>query len=127
MSEFIDYGNYDFRRVRNSDFVDKSGLIEFTNRKLDTEKSFICISRPRRFGKSVAAKMLYAYYDRSSDSRELFKGLEIEKAKDYETHLNKYPTIYIDWNRFANIKSKVVLKEAQKKIIKDLKDSYPFL
>jgi hypothetical protein len=94
---------------------------------LDTEKSFICISRPRRFGKSVAAKMLYAYYDRSSDSRELFKGLEIEKAKDYETHLNKYPTIYIDWNRFANIKSKVVLKEAQKKIIKDLKDSYPFL
>ena len=127
MSEFIDYGNYDFQSVRDSDFVDKSGLIAFTNERIGKVKKFICISRPRRFGKSVAAQMLYAYYDRSSDSRELFKGLEIEKVKDYETHLNKYPTIYIDWNRFANIKSKVVLKEAQKKIIKDLKDSYPFL
>ncbi len=127
MSEFIDYGNYDFRRVRNSDFVDKSGLIEFTNRKLDTEKSFICISRPRRFGKSVAAKMLYAYYDRSSDSRELFKGLEVEKAKDYETHLNKYPTIYIDWNWFSDEDKETVVKAAQKRIVADLKDTYPFL
>ena len=127
MSEFIDYGNYDFRRVRNSDFVDKSGLIDFTNRKLDTEKSFICISRPRRFGKSVAAKMLYAYYDRSSDSRELFKGLEAEKAKDYETHLNKYPTIYIDWNWFSDEDKETVVKAAQKRIVADLKDTYPFL
>ena len=71
--------------------------------------------------------MLYAYYDRSSDSRELFRGLEIEKAKDYETHLNKYPTIYIDWNRFADIKSDVVVKEAQKWIVSDLKKSYPML
>ncbi|MBQ3636637.1 MAG: AAA family ATPase [Bacteroidales bacterium] len=127
MSEFIDYGNYDFQSVRDSDFVDKSGLIEFTNERIGKERKFICISRPRRFGKSVAAKMLYAYYDRSSDSRELFRGLEAEKAKDYETHLNKYPTIYIDWNRFANIKSKVALKEAQKWIVSDLKKSYPML
>ena len=65
MSEFIDYGNYDFRSVRNSDFVDKSDLLNFLNERIDSECKYICVSRPRRFGKSVAAKMAYAYYDRS--------------------------------------------------------------
>ena len=102
MSKFLDYGNSDFNRIKNSNFVDKSGLINVLNEKIDTEKSFMCISRPRRFGKSVAAKMIYAYYDRSCDSRELFKGLEITKSPDFEKHLNKYPTIYLDWNFFVS-------------------------
>jgi len=127
MCNFIDYGNSDFRSVRNSDFVDKSGLICVLNEKIDTEKRFVCISRPRRFGKSVAAKMLYAYYDRSCDSRELFEGLEITKSPDFEKHLNKYPTIYLDWNFFATCDKNTVVKDAQKAIIKDLKNSYPFL
>jgi hypothetical protein len=127
MSKFLDYGNSDFRSVRNSDFVDKSGLINALNEKIDKEKRFMCISRPRRFGKSVAAKMIYAYYDRSCDSRELFKGLEITKSPDFEKHLNKYPTIYLDWNYFASKDKTTVVKESQKTIIKDLKESYPFL
>ena len=127
MSDYIDYGNSDFRRVINSNFVDKSGLLAFLNSNLDTEQSFICISRPRRFGKSVAAKMAYAYYDRSCDSSKLFTGLEITKNPDYKTHLNKYPTIFIDWNRFANVPKNEILKEAQKCFVADLKKSYPFL
>ena len=127
MSEFIDYGNSDFRTVINSDFVDKSGLLNFLNKNLDTETKYICISRPRRFGKSVAAKMTYAYYDRSSKSDELFDGLEITKSPDYKTHLNKYPTIYIDWNRFATYKKETIVTEAQRKIVADLKKSYPDL
>ena len=127
MSDYIDYGNSDFRRVINSNFVDKSGLLAFLNSNLDTEQSFICISRPRRFGKSVAAKMAYAYYDRSCDSSKLFTGLEITKNPDYKTHLNKYPTIFIDWNRFANVPKIEILKEAQKCFVADLKKSYPFL
>ncbi|MBQ3619936.1 MAG: AAA family ATPase, partial [Bacteroidales bacterium] len=127
MSDYIDYGNSDFRRVINSNFVDKSGLLAFLNSNLDTEQSFICISRPRRFGKSVAAQMAYAYYDRSSKSEELFEGLEITKNPDYKTHLNKYPTIYIDWNRFADIPKNEILKVAQKRFVKDLKESYDFL
>ncbi len=127
MSDYIDYGNSDFRRVINSNFVDKSGLLAFLNSNLDTEQSFICISRPRRFGKSVAAKMAYAYYDRSCDSSKLFNGLEITKNPDYKTHLNKYPTIFIDWNRFANVPKNEILKEAQKCFVADLKKSYPFL
>ena len=127
MSEFIDYGDYDFRTVRNSDFVDKSDLLNFLNGKIDTEGKYICVSRPRRFGKSVAAKMAYAYYDRSSKSDELFEGLEITKSPDYKKHLNKYPTIYIDWNRFAAYKMETIITEAQKYIVKDLKKSYPDL
>ncbi|MCR4560368.1 MAG: ATP-binding protein [Bacteroidales bacterium] len=127
MSDFIDYGNYDFKRVKNSNFVDKSGLLNILNRNIDTENSFMCISRPRRFGKSVAAKMAYAYYDRSMSSAELFEGLEITKSPDYKKHLNKYPTIYIDWNRFADVPKNEILKEAQKCFIADLRKSYSFL
>ena len=127
MSEFIDYGNSDFESVKNSKFVDKSGLLNVLNSNIDTEDRFMCISRPRRFGKSVAAKMAYAYYDRFSDSRKLFDDLEISKSPDYEKHLNKYPTIFIDWNRFAAIKKSDIVTVAQKKIVADLKKSYPFL
>ena len=103
MSQFIDYGNSDFRSVKNSNFIDKSGLLNILNKNMDTDNRFICISRPRRFGKSVAAQMAYAYYDRSCDSTKLFDGLEITKSPEYKTHLNKYPTIFIDWKRFAEI------------------------
>ena len=127
MGQFIDNGNFAFQRIKNSDFVDKSGLLNILNKNMDTESSFMCISRPRRFGKSVAAKMAYAYYDRKSDSKVLFNGLEITKSPDYEKHLNKYPTIFIDWNTFANIPDKDKLKEAQLSIIADLKLSYNFL
>ena len=127
MGQFIDRENYGFRRVKNSDFVDKTGLLNILNRNMDTENGFMCISRPRRFGKSVAAEMAYAYYDRNSDSRNLFEGLEITKSPDYEKHLNKYPTIFIDWNTFANVPDKDKLKEAQKSVIADLKQSYDIL
>ena len=127
MGQFIDRENYGFRCAINSNFVDKSGLLNILNRNLDTENRFICVSRPRRFGKSVAAEMAYAYYDRNSDSRNLFEGLEITKSPDYEKHLNKYPTIFIDWNTFANVPDKDKLKEAQKSVIADLKQSYDIL
>ena len=127
MGQFIDRENYGFRSAINSDFVDKSGLLNILNRNLGSENRFMCISRPRRFGKSVAAEMAYAYYDRNSDSRNLFEGLEITKSPDYEKHLNKYPTIFIDWNTFANVPDKDKLKEAQKSIIADLKQSYDIL
>ena len=127
MSEFIDYGNWDFQSVRKSNFVDKSGLLNVLNKNIDSENRFICVSRPRRFGKSVAAKMAYAYYDRSSDSRQLFSGLEITQSPDFEQHLNKYPTIYIDWNRFAEIDKYERLRVAQQRLCADLKESYPFL
>ena len=89
MGAYIHIGNEGFKRALNSEYVDKKGLIAEINATLFTEKSFTCVSRCRRFGQSMAAKMLRAYYDCSCDSRTLFKGLEIEKHPSFDKHLNK--------------------------------------
>ncbi len=127
MGIFIDKGNIAFNGIRNSAFIDKSGLLGILNESIDTSHRYICVSRPRRFGKSVAAKMIYAYYDRKSDSAPLFDDLEIAKLPSYKKYLNKYPTIYIDWNTFAENDTQTVVEDAQKTVIQDLKTSYPFL
>lgn len=127
MALYIDKGSAGFESVLNSDFVDKTGVIEMLNASINTESRFICVSRPRRFGKTVAANMIYAYYNRKADGRTLFNGLEITNSSTYEKYLNKFPTIYIDLNEFAQIDRKLVVKEFQKIVVKDLKLSYPDL
>ena len=101
MGVYINKGNEAFQGARNSEYVDKSGLIAVVNGTLNTEYRFSCVTRCRRFGKSMAAEMLCAYYDMSCDSRELFRGLEIENDPSFEKHLNKYPVIYIDITDFT--------------------------
>ena len=101
MGTFINIGNAGFRRIRNSEYVDKSGLIAIVNSSLFTERCFSCVTRCRRFGKSMAAKMLCAYYDHSVDSRNLFTDLEIANDPTFEEHLNKYPVIYLDLTEFV--------------------------
>ena len=83
---YIDKGNGAFRQTRNSEYIDKSGLISVVNQTLFTEQKFTCVTRCRRFGKSMAAKMLAAYYDRSCDSRSLFADLKIEQDPTFEEH-----------------------------------------
>ena len=100
MGKYINRGNDDFKRILNSEYVDKTGLIAIVNRTLFTERSYSCVTRCRRFGKSMAAKMLAAYYDCSCDSRSLFAGLAIEQDASFEEHLNKYPVIYLDMTDF---------------------------
>ena len=85
MGFYINKGNKGFRMVRNSEYVDKSELIAAVNRTLFTEQRFSCVSRCRRFGKSMAAKMLAAYYDCSCDSRELFADPERYLVRSGET------------------------------------------
>ena len=101
MGLYINLGNNGFRTARNSEYVDKSGLIGVVNRTLDTIYKFTCVSRCRRFGKSMAAAMLSAYYDKSCDSRPLFADLEIANDPTFETHLNKYSVIFIDMSNFT--------------------------
>lgn len=101
MGTYINKGNEAFDDIRNDEYIDKSGMISVINSSLRTERRFSCVTRCRRFGKSMAAKMLCAYYDRSCDSRELFRGLEIENAPSFEKHLNKYSVIYIDITDFT--------------------------
>lgn len=73
-------------------------MIAELNKLVDTENNYICISRPRRFGKSMAGNMLAAYYSKGCDSRELFKDLKIAQDKSYEEYLNKLNVIKIDLN-----------------------------
>ncbi len=103
MGIYLNPGNDLFYEAVNSDiYVDKSMLIDLTNKSLRKTTKHICISRPRRFGKSMAANMLAAYYDRSCDSRELFRGLAISETPDFEKHLNKYNVFQIDVREFAS-------------------------
>ena len=101
MGKYIHIGNAEFTSVRRDEYVDKSMLIKYVNGVLGTQRKFMCVTRARRFGKSIAAKMLNAYYDESVDSHALFADLTIAKDNSYETNLNKYPVIYLDVNNFT--------------------------
>ena len=101
MGTYINIGNEGFQRIRNSEYIDKSGLIAAVNKTLFTEQAFSCVTRCRRFGKSMAAKMLCAYYDHSVDSRSLFADLQIAQYPSFEEHLNKYPVIFLDMTSFV--------------------------
>ena len=89
MGTYLNLGNSGFQSVRNSEYVDKSELISIVNSTINTEQRCSCVTRCRRFGKSVAAKMLCAYYDQSCDSRHLFEDLKITGDASFEQHLNK--------------------------------------
>ena len=101
MGTYINKGNSEFRDIVNSEYVDKTSLIPLINATLNTESRYSCVTRCRRFGKSMAAKMLCAYYDKSCDSRELFRGLVAEKADSFEKYLNKYYVISVDMTDFT--------------------------
>ena len=101
------------RQSRKSEiFIDKSMMIAELNKLVDTENKFLCISRPRRFGKSMAGNMIAAYYSKGCDSRELFKDLKIAQDKSYEEYLNKLNVIKIDLNaEYMMVKDKPNLIE----------------
>jgi len=126
MGLYINIGNAGFQRIRNSEYVDKSGLISIVNGTLFTERSFSCVTRSRRFGKSMAAKMLCAYYDRSCDSRGLFADLAIASAPSFEQHLNKYPVIYLDMSDFTErFKNDGIVDRIREKLLEDVLGAYP--
>ena len=129
MARYIDKGNMGFREARNGEYVDKSGLISVVNSTLGTEFKFSCVSRARRFGKSMAAKMLMAYYDRSCDSRELFEDLEIARDASFEKHLNKYPVIYLDMTEFITDyrNDAAIVAHIKEKVKADIEKAYPQL
>lgn len=130
MGLYLNVGNAGFTSIRKGIYVDKTGMISFINRTLGTKDKLTCVSRPRRFGKSFAAQMLCAYYDKSCDSRELFEGLEITKDDSFETYLNQYDVIYLDITGFiskASIKGELqkVVVNIQDEVTTELAVSYP--
>lgn len=97
LGRFLNPDNAAFKRTLNSKiYVDKTEFLDFTNQMINTNSSFICNSRPRRFGKSVTADMLTAYYSRGCDSKKLFSDLKIGSLENFEENLNKYNVIHFD-------------------------------
>ena len=128
MGRFVNPDSSAFQVALNSRiYVDKTGLIEYTNSVLDTTNAYICNSRPRRFGKSYAANMLAAYYSKGTDSEQMFSGLKISKDADFKKHLNKYDVIHIDIQWFlANCDdADKVVSFITKSVLDELRGIYP--
>ena len=101
MGFYLNPGNKGFwESVRSKIYVDKTDLIACTNELINTEQKYICVSRPRRFGKSMALKMLAAYYSRGCDSADLFRGCRIKRKKTFQVHLNRYDVICLNMQQF---------------------------
>lgn len=128
MGNYLNPGTKAFQESLNSRiYVDKTRLIAKTNAILNTQQKFACVSRPRRFGKSMAADMLAAYYEREEDSAELFDELAISRSESYREHLNRYNVLKINMQDFLSAASSVdeMLQLFQSEIIADLKTRYP--
>lgn len=102
MGIYLNPGNEEFKRIIKSNYIDKTGLIGIINSKIGTKKNLVCVSRPRRFGKSYAAQMLCAYYDSTCDSKDLFSEYIIAKEDDGLSYLNEFNVIYLDITSFIS-------------------------
>ena len=128
MGRYLNPGMESFIRSVNSEiYVDKTGLIQYTNRVMNTLQGYVCVSRPRRFGKSMAANMLTAYYSRGCDSRELFSKFEISESPDFEKYRNQYNTISLNMQEFLSRSDSVeaLVDRVKKLVLRDLKKEYP--
>lgn len=130
MGSYLNPENEKFYQSVNSEiYVDKTGLIEYCNRVMNTLQRYLCMSRPRRFGKSVTADMLVAYYSRGCDSQELFAPFEIAATAAYEKHRNQYNTIFLNMQEFLSQSDSMdcMLQLIRKSMIWDMLGEYPEL
>lgn len=128
MGIYLNPGNDEFYNAvkKSKIYVDKTELLEFTNSVLCGEHKNVCVSRPRRFGKSMAANMLVAYYSKGCKSKELFDELKIAKKQDYYEHLNKYNVIHINMIDFLSRAASIddLIDYLQKRLLWDIKKEY---
>ena len=135
MGIYVNPGNEKFMSaIRSKIYVDKTRLLEYTNSVIDTEQRYLCVSRPRRFGKSIAASMLAAYYSTGCNSTDIFDRYLIGNTTDYKQHLNHYPVIHVDLNDFRHrldfhtgelISPSDTVRLFHSEIISELKEYYP--
>ncbi|RGB74247.1 AAA family ATPase [Absiella sp. AM09-50] len=115
--------------IASEPYVDKSLLIDKLNSFIRTRNRFICITRPRRFGKTMNATMLGAYYTQGYDAHDLFKNLKIAQTTSYEKHINKHHVFYIDFSRMPDYcdSYRTYIDSIMKTIKEDLMNIYPKL
>ena len=125
MGIYFNPGNGSFLRARNSQiFVDKTGLIEYLNKRLCTEENCIAVSRARRFGKSHAAGMIDAYYSLGSESSGLFDDTKIAKSSDYKKYMNKYNVIHLDISSFWDFYKDNIVEKIVEYICDEIREVY---
>ena len=127
MGIYVNPGNVAFQKALNSKiYVDKTLLIDATNSRIGTADCFLCVSRPRRFGKSMAADMLVSYYSKGCDSGALFAERKIEEAESFKTHLNQHNVIRLDVQRFLYKESHLdtFIDRIQEVVIRELETEY---
>lgn len=113
--------------VRSEIFIDKTEMIQYLNTLVRTKQKYVSVSRPRRFGKTMAADMLCAYYSRTADSRALFEKRLISRQTDWDRYLGKFDVIRIVMTDFirTDMPVRTCLKRLEKRILKDLSKAYP--
>ena len=124
MGRFLNPDYSAFETALNSEiYIDKTGLLAYTNKVINTKQAFICNSRPRRFGKSVTADMLTAYYSKGCDSADIFADYEISHVGDFRQHLNRYDVIHLDiqWCLAPAKGAAGVVSYIEKRVIAELK------
>ncbi len=124
MGIYLNPDNTDFQEALNSEiYVDKTELIKYINSKIRTANKYICVSRPRRFGKSMAGDMLVAYYSRGCDSKDMFSKYKISSDPNFEKHLNNYNVIHINMLDFVGEKRPIMesLDYLSKRLIHEIK------
>ena len=127
MGIYLNPDSSKFEEAVNSDiYVDKTGLLNYTNSVLHTMQKYICISRPRRFGKSTAANMLTAYYSRGCNAEQLFSKFEIAKSSEFKKYLNQYDTISVNMQEILSRSKNVheLIARFGRLMIRDLKNEY---
>ena len=114
---------------RSKYFVDKSLMIEKLNEVIETSDKYICITRPRRFGKSSVIDMLGSYYSIAVDSKDIFDNLKISNSPSYSEHLNKYNVINISFNDLSERGNTYedYIEMIRTSITKDIVEKYPHI
>ena len=128
MGRFVNPDNAAFAVAVNSEiYIDKTGLLEYTNKVLNTKQAMICNSRPRRFGKSITADMLTAYYSKGCQSEDMFAGYRIATSPDYATHRNQYDVVHFDVQWCIGPAGGVdhVVTYIEQEIVRELQMEYP--
>ena len=125
MGTYFNPNNESFRCDKRSEiYIDKTGLLEFLNKKIGTNAKYISVSHARRFGKSHAAGMIDAYYSRGCDSYELFKDTKIATKDCFKKRLNKYNVIHLDVSSVFDFHKEDLIEEIHKRISMEMREIY---
>ncbi len=129
MGAYLNPGKNAFEEALNSEiFVDKTEMIVYLNCVVRTEQKYVCVSRPRRFGKSMAVKMLCAYYGKGADSRTMFEKCKVSrKAADWDKYLCKFDVIRVVMTDFfkKGVSFDQAFNRLQALVVRDLTKAFP--